>query len=235
MLRQKRAGSAAAKRSRGSRPGRVLTVLPALLVTGAIARAELPANEVVLEDSIAIEILDRTIVAFDLLGSGRLDTRLEIDEEVLWYGSRGRVAIVLTSRRLLGATPQSSDWRQERYRLDEAPARVARLSSRLAVAITPQRILGFFGSGNWAEVRLGLREAVVDARVGPGTGVIVTNRRALALSSDSGGFFETKLQIREQIESVRTLASIATVTTSERTLVFKGPSGIWSGQQRSSR
>lgn len=233
MLQRNRARAAIAERRRSWTLLRA--AMPVLLATSIGARAELPPNEVVLEDSIAVELLDRTIVAFDLLGSGRLSTRLEADEEVLWYGARGRVAIVLTSRRLLGATPRSADWREERYRLNETPARSVELSSRLAVAITPHRIFGFFGTGTWAEVGLGLREVVVDARVGPGTGVVVTNRRALALSSDSGGFFETRLQIRERIESVRTLSSIATVTTSERTLVFKGPSGSWSGQERSPR
>jgi hypothetical protein len=218
------------------RPGHVLPliVLSLVLAPGHGAHAEQSPNEVVLEDSIAVEILDRTVVAFDLQGSGRLSLRLELDEEVLWYSARGRVAIVLTSRRLLGAAPGSSAWREERYRLNETPASTAQLSSRLAIAITPQRVLGFFGR-TWAEVDLGIREDIVDQQVGPGTAVVVTNRRALGLSSDSGGFFETRLQIRERIESVRTLASIATLTTSERLLVFKGPSGIWSSEERSPR
>jgi hypothetical protein len=199
------------------------------------ANAQAVLDQVVLEDAIAVEILDRNVVAFDLQGSGRLKFRLDLDEQVLWSGARGQIAIVLTSRRLLGATPRSAAWQVERYRLNETPPPAAQLSQRLAVAVTSQRVLGFFGNGTWTEIGLGLREIVVDTQVGPGTAVVVTNRRALGLSSSSGGFFETGLQIREEIASVRTLSSIATITTSHRTLVFKGPSGRWTSEKRSPR
>jgi hypothetical protein len=204
-------------------------------LAAAQADAQAVLDQVVLEDAIAVEILDRNVVAFDLQGSGRLKFRLDLDEQVLWSGARGQIAIVLTSRRLLGATPRSAAWQVERYRLNETPPPAAQLSQRLAVAVTSQRVLGFFGNGTWTEIRLGLREIVVDTQVGPGTAVVVTNRRALGLSSSSGGFFETGLQIREEIASVRTLSSIATITTSHRTLVFKGPSGRWTSEKRSPR
>ena len=86
------------------------TAAALLLLAGAWsspapAQELLGPDEVRLQDSIAVEIVGREVVAFDLLGSGRLTTRLEIDEVVLWTGARGRVSVVLTDRRLLGATP----------------------------------------------------------------------------------------------------------------------------------
>ena len=72
-------------------------------------------------------------------------------------------------------------------------------------------------------------------RIGPAAGVIVTDRRALGISSDTGGFFETKLRLHEDIESVKALASIVTITTSQRTLLFKGPSGTWIEHKRKLR
>ena len=230
----RRRGHAHAATGRHAEIATLLGVVSALL-TAANANAQVALDQVVLEDAIAVEILDRNVIAFDLQGSGRLKFRLDLDEEVLWSSARGRVAIVVTSRRLLGATPRSAAWQVERYRLNETPPPAAQLSQRLAVAITSQRVLGFFGDGTWTEVKLSLRESIVNTHVGPGAAVVVTDRRALGLSSSSGGFFETGLQIREEIASVRTLSSIATVTTSYRTLVFKGPSGRWTSEERSPR
>jgi hypothetical protein len=192
----------------------------------------LPADGVVLEDAIAVEILDREVIAFDLTGSGRLSTRLEKGEQVLFQGARGRVAVVLTTNRILGATPASSSWQVESYRIAEDPVAHAELSQSLAVVLTSQRALALFGTGNWTEQSLGPRETVVDVTVGPGTAVVVTNRRALGVSAQTGGFFEAKLRLDEDIEAVNAISGLATVTTSERTLLFKGPSGLWTEQSR---
>ncbi len=191
------------------------------------AQRGLEPDRFVLEDTIAVEIIGREVVAFALEGSGRLTTRLELDEEVLFHAARGRVAVVLTNLRMLGATPFSASWQEERYRLTEQPLDHASLSQSLALVVTPQRALAFFGTGNWAEQSLGPRERVITTRLGPGVGVVVTQRRALGISTESGGFFETKLRLKEKIESVQALSSIATITTSQRTLIFKGPLGLW--------
>jgi len=132
---------------------------------------------------------------------------------------------------MLAATPVSSSWQEERYRLAEIPAEEALLSQGLALLVTSQRALAFFGSGNWAEKSLRPRETLVDARVGPGVGVVITDRRALGISS-RGGFFETGLRPREEIESLKTLANLATIVTSQRTLLFKGALGIWVERRR---
>ncbi len=200
----------------------------------AVAQSVDP-GEVVLEDTIAVEVIGRELVAFDLVGSGQLSERLELEEEVLFTESRGRVAVVGTNHRLLGATPQSSSWRSERYRLSEIPQQSAWISQTLVLVVTGERALAFFGTGNWAEQSIGPRERVVTTRVGPATAVVVTDRRALGISGEHGGFFATELRLNETIESVRALSSIATIVTSQRTLVFKGPSGIWTERSRTLR
>jgi hypothetical protein len=201
-------------------------------VAGAEPGQPFSLDEVVLEDAIAVEILDREVVAFDLVGSGRLSTRLQIGEEVLFRGARGRIAVVLTTNRMLGATPTSSSWQEEGYRLAEDPVSHAQLSQGLAVVLTSQRALALFGTGSWTEQSLGPRETVIEATVGPGTAVVVTDRRALGVSARTGGFFETKLRLNESIESVNAISGIATVTTSQRTLLFQGPSGVWTERTR---
>ena len=199
---------------------------------GAQIRLGADPSQVVLEDTIVVELVGRELVAFDLQGSGQLVERLEAGEEVLRTASRGRVALALTNRRALGATPASSSWRAERYRLSEVPPESAWVSQTLALVVTGERALAFFGNGNWVEQRLGPREQVQATEVGPTTAVVVTDRRALGLHVERGGFFETELRLGESIESVRALSGVATITTTQRTLVFKGPSGLWVDRRR---
>lgn len=215
---------------------RILLALPVLLLASGLsaqgaAQIARP-DEVVLEDLIAVQVLGREVVAFDLQGSGQLVERLELDEEVLHTASRGRVALVLTNRRMLGATPRSASWQSERYRLTEQPQEHAWISQSLAVVVTEKRALAFFGTGNWAEARLGPHEELRTTRVGPATAVVITDRRALGISTGTGGFFEVSLRLNEAVESVQALSDVATVTTSQRVLVFKGPSGLWVERSR---
>ena len=208
------------------RAGFVVAIAFALVGGGAEAQRALDADEVVLEDAIAIEVIDRDVVAFDLEGSGQLVERLELDEALLFQAARGRIALALTNRRLLAATPESSSWQVERYRLSEDPPGEAQISQGMALVVTQLRALAFFGTGNWAEKSLRPREQVVETRVGPGIAVVVTDRRALGISS-RGGFFETTLRPRERVESLKALSSMATLVTSQRTLIFKGALGTW--------
>lgn len=210
----------------------LLLLVPALLVSSHASAQIARPGEVVLEDQISVEVLGRELIAFDLQGSGQLVQRLELDEEVIHTAARGRVALVLTNRRVLGATPHSASWQSERYRLTETPQTEAWISQSLAVVVTEKRALAFFGTGNWAEQGLRPREQVEIVRVGPATAVVVTDRRALGISTGTGGFFETPLRVKERVESVQTLSEIATLTTSQRTLVFKGPSGLWVERSR---
>ena len=211
---------------------RVLGVCLALAVaTGAPAQNLPLRDEVVLEDAITVQLVGRELVAFDLEGSGRLVERLEIDEQLLYSGARGRVAVALTDRRALAASPESSSWRVERYRVSEAPSEYADLSQGLAIVVTGQRALAFVG-GSWAEEGLGPREAILRTRAGSGAGVVLTDRRALGVSARAGGFFEQKLRVSEEIEDVDAVSNIVTITTSERTLLFKAPTARWVEHKR---
>ena len=188
-------------------------------------------DSVQLEDVIDVEILGRDIVAVDGLGSGILIERLELGESVQWTGARGRVALVLTDRRALAATPGAGNWRAVRYRLGEAQPRFPLLAERVALLVTDQRALGFSASGGWLARNIGPHEWVRASRIGPSTAVIVTDRRALGFSP-RGRFFETDLRLHEDIESVSAGSGMARVTTSQRILVFQGSSGTWRERRR---
>jgi hypothetical protein len=182
-----------------------------------------------LEDLLQIVETSRTLLAIDAEGGGDTPERLEIDEEVVWTGSRGRVGVALTDRRILAVGTGSAAWQQTRYRRGETPPETASLGDRVALLTTEQRVLGFDGgSNNLVETSVGPGETVLDARVSANLGVVVTDRRALALSPFAGGFFETPLRLHERIEGLALGSDVATLTTSARILVFRGRTGRWS-------
>ena len=161
-----------------------------------------------------------------------MSVRLNLTERVLWSGSRGTVGVVITNERLLAVTTGSAAWQEERYQRGEAPPADALLGDRVALATTPRRVIGFLGTGNLVEYRLGPRESLRSVRVGENVGVVVTDRKAVGLSPSTGRFTETKLQLHERIESVDTRSTLATVTTNRRLLVFRAPTGAWSERRR---
>jgi hypothetical protein len=207
------------------------------LLSGALFAASpavsQPVDErVPLVDLLEIAFLGRDIV---LLGgeSGKPSVRLLKGEQVVWHGSRGIVAVVITDQRLLAAGSRSSAWQEDRYRQGEAPPAGALLGDRLALLTTAQRAVGFSGTtGNLIEYRLGPRETVVSAHVGENVAVVVTDRVALGLSPTTGGFFDTEIQLHERIERVDTRSAVATVRTSRRLLVFTASTGLWSERRR---
>ena len=212
-------------------------VLAALWLAAPAESADLApgadAGDVVLEDVIEVQVLDREVFAFDALGSGRIRLRLDEDEKVLWTGSRGRVGIAITNRRLLGASPEASFWREADLRLAETVPDQALLGGRVALALTQQRALAFAArTAKWVAAEIGPQEEVLLHRAGESTGLVITPRRALGFSANLGRFFEIKLRIHETIEDVRAGAQVATVTTSQRILVFRSPTGVWGEEKR---
>lgn len=193
------------------------------------AEADLPrGDETPLVDLLEVIVTSREIVAIDAAAGGQTAIPLQLEEQVLWTGTRGNVGVALTNRRLLAVATQSSAWQQERYRPAELAPTDALLGDRVALVVTSRRALGFIGGpGALVEYRFGPREAVLAARAGESVGVVVTTRRVLGLSPESGGFFQAELNLHERVEQVTARANLVTVTTSKRLLIFRGPSGIW--------
>ena len=206
-----------------------------MVVVSGIASARVP-SEVPLADVLNVLVLDREVLAVDARSGGQIRVSLRLNEHVHWFGSRGKVAVVLTDQRILAVAVSSGAWQQTDLQRDETPPLEAELGERIALIVTSVRILGFDGgSGNLVESRLGINEKLLQMRAGATVGVAVTDRRALALSSDAGGFFTAKIGLQERLEAVAVSANLATVTTHRRLLVFRGPTGSWEERRRTLR
>lgn len=203
----------------------------ALLAAGAL-HAQGIDGAVPLTDLLEIEFIDGRAVALDASG-GQRSEELHLGEEVLWYGSRGAVGVVITDERVLAVGTRSGGWQELRYDRAERPPADALLGDRVALVVTAKRALGFSATrGQLVEYRLGPRERIASARVGENVGVVLTDRKALGLSAVLGGFSEKRLQLEERIESVVAKSALATVRTNRRLLVFRAPTGSWSERRR---
>jgi len=197
-----------------------------LLLVAAAARAQPDAP--VLADDLQIVVLPREVLSIDARSGGQLAVPLELGEQVLWTGVRGRVGVALSNRRVLAVSTRSGAWQEARYRRTEDVPGEALLGGRVALLATRVRVIGFDGgSGNLVERELGPRELLVDRAVADNVAVAVTDRRALGLSSFVGGFFETKLRLGERLDGLAATANAATLTTSQRLLIFRAPTGTW--------
>ena len=190
-------------------------------------------DEVVLEDQIALDVIDRDVYGFDAQGGGRNHLRLELGEEVISSGSRGRVALVMTNRRALALASGAGSWREISLRVGESSQALTWLAPRVLVIATAQRILGFdSGTATWLGVDVGPHEAVTHVKLGTSTAVVVTDRHVYGLSPDAGGFFRQSLRIHERLERVSASATLGQVLTDQRILVFRSPGGVWSVEDR---
>jgi len=205
-----------------------------LFVTSSIpALAQLEPNEVELEDVIEIEVLGRDLLAYDLLGTSTLTVRLEIGESLIWQRTSGRIGLVMTDRRALAVTPDSSRWHAVRWGVHEVAPGRGFVGKRVALIVTSRRILGYDSRSRvWFEQDLGPNEEALAASVGASTAAVVTDRTAYGLSPDSGGFFGTPMEIHEEFRELRVTSNMATVRTSKRLLVFRAPVGVWSEENR---
>lgn len=214
-------------------------IVAACAVLAATAPARPPgviASDVPLADLLELIVDGRELLAIDARSGGQLATTLELEEAVLWTGSRGAVGIVLTDRRAFAVSSKSGTWQEARYLRNEELDSDVLLGDRVALLATNRRVLGFeAGSGNLIESRLGVREKVLAQRVGENSGVVVTDRRALGLSPARGGFFEIGINAQERIEAVEAKANLATVTTDSRILIFRVGTASWEERLRGPR
>ena len=202
--------------------------LVAVLALGAAADENTP-----IYDLLQILVQDGRLLAIDAESGNETSARLELGEKVLWTRERGRVGIAVTDRRMLGVATISGFWQSLVLRRREPPPRSAELGDRVALLLTPQRVLGFVGrTGNFSEASLGPHEALLQSAVGANVVVVVTDRHALGLSADRGGFFDIPMLVTERIESLTAFANHATLQTSKRLLIFRGPTGAWEEQPR---
>lgn len=186
-------------------------------------------------DVLQIQLVGRDLYAIDGRG-GVLTERLEIGETLNWRGSRGRVGIVLTDRRFLGASSNSSRWQSERYLRTENPPAEALLGEQVAVIVSNKRILGLDANrGTFAVVGLGPLERIVATEVGANVAVVVTTRRALGIAPRLGGFVEIHLTPQEKAPQISVSGNVATVLTPRRLLTFRGPAGSWGERRRKLR
>jgi len=202
-----------------------------LLPASAVGEIPLLPAEIERFDVITIERDGLNLFAFDSLTGTRSRIQLELGEEVLFEGSRGRIGIVLTDRRALGAAAGIS-WQELEYGLFESVPDFALVEDRIAVAVTDRRALGFLPDGSWVEERFDTREETTALRVGAAAGVVLTNRRALGVAPNLDHFVEIDLQLKEIIESLGARDTLATLRTNRRILVFSGPRAVWTEQNR---
>lgn len=190
-------------------------------------------DEVLIEDQIAVEVIDRDIYGFDGQGGGRNRLRLDLGERVVAEASRGLVAYVMTDRRVLGLASGLGPWRELPLRVGESVDALSWISPRVLVIATAQRILGFDArSATWLQVGVGPHERVTHVELGASTAIVVTDRRAYGFSPDAGGFFAEPLRLHEKLERVDAQATLGQVRTSQRILIFRSPSGAWTVEKR---
>ncbi len=214
---------------RGGTIGALLT----LIAFSAFSQAPLTPGDVVLEDTLSVDHIGRSLYAFDSLSGGQNQFDLDLREKVIFQGAGGRVGLVVTNRRLLAIASGQGGWRVQPLQLAEQGHTQQWISSRVALVVTPKRIIGFdAGTSSWLEVGVGPNEEVEQARVGSSTAIVLTGNNVYGMSPNAGGFFAQPLQIHEKVESVSAAATIGRVLTSQRLLIFKAGTGAWSVAER---
>ncbi|MBY0396855.1 MAG: hypothetical protein K2X91_10365 [Thermoleophilia bacterium] len=209
-----------------------LGVAVALAAARAPAQVALYPDEVDRLDVITIEQDGRDLHAFSSVTGSRGRLRLDIEEQVLFNESRGRVGIVLTTHRAIGITIHGG-FSEIRYRIAERAPERALVAQRIALVGTGRRALGFVGpAGIWIEEALTPDESIEALRAGAAVGIVVTSRRVLGLAPEVGRFASMPFQLKERLESVDAEDTLAKLRTDRRLLVFSGPGAVWTFRNR---
>ena len=187
-------------------------------------RAEVP-----LLDTIDVVIRRRSIIAVDpSVGFDVARTPLEVREEVLWSGTRGRVAMVITDKRVLAISTGTPHWQETRFWLRESLPSSVSIGDRVALVTTSHRVIGMGSSGGPLKTHeISTHEELLDVIVGDNLAVVITDKRMLGLSAFAGGFFQEAVGIHEDLDYAKASADFATVTTDRRLVIFDANSGDW--------
>jgi hypothetical protein len=208
------------------RPGSWPALLALLLAAPALADFDRGAFP--LEDRLQLLVQPRSVLAIDGETGGEREEALNLGEQVLSQGVDGRVAFVITDRRILAIAVGSGAFQQASFARGESLATPVALGDRVVLFVTNRRVIGFDGgSGNLVETRLGVRESVQRTAVADSVAVVTTTRRALGLSPFRGGFFEVPLGLDELEPRLSASGEVATLVTVERILIFRASTGSW--------
>ena len=162
----------------------VLTGLLLLISSPQRGPAQVPLfpDEFERLDVIAIERDKRDLLGFDALTGSRSVFRLDVGETILFEQTRGRVGLVLTDRRALGIAP-GAGFQAVRYSVHEDPPISALVDERIAIVVTPKRVLGFLESGPlWVEEAIPPSERVQALRPVDRAAVRARSRRRASAS-----------------------------------------------------
>lgn len=216
-----------------SPPWLVVVALMSLAQSGSSA-----SPGIAVEDQLDLVQLDRRVFLIDARGQRQRELELEIGEEVVGLDTRGLVAVVRTTSRILGTTTEISGWQELRYRVRERqnlPDRVY-LGDRVALVALPNRLMGLSTtSASWQEFPIGAREVWGSIFTGTNVAIVLTNRRAIAFAPGISQFVEITLTPQEAIEDISVRENSATLTTSKRLLIFRVGSGQWTDITRRAR
>ena len=189
-----------------------------------------------LVDLIDVIVRRREVIAVDPVRGGTKRAALLVGEDVLWSGARGKVAIVVTDRRILGTTTSHGGWHAIRLKVHESDPRSIMLGDRVALIVTDMRAIGLSAGGKTFTTNLiGTTEKPFDVVVGDNVAAMITDRRLLALSGFFPGFAETLIGVHEDVEFTSTLPNFISVGTHQRVLVFRGTTGAWAAERVSLR
>jgi hypothetical protein len=183
------------------------------------------------EDQIDLVQVDNRVLAIDARSQRTRDIQLEVGEQVIGLDTRGLVAVVRTTARVLGIGTRLSTFLEVRYRVGEraAPPTEAFLGDRVAFVPVGHRLLAMSTTTqNWLELDLGPRETIGEVYTQTNVVATTTSRRAIAFAPRLTTFAEILLTPTERVLDVSTSESSVTITTPRRILIFRAGSGQWS-------
>ena len=182
------------------------------------------------EDQIDLVEVDNRVLAIDARNQRTREIKLEIGEKVLGLDSRGLVAVIRTSARILAIGTRLAEFLEVRYRVGERamPPTQAYLGDRVAVVALDNRLLGMSTTTrSWLQLDLGPREQLGEFYTQTNVVAVTTQRRAIALAPRLTKFAEVALTPSERVLTVSTNESSITLTTPRRILIFRAGSGGW--------
>jgi len=222
--------------SAGIRPRLALWILPLL------ALLVLPVGA----DADHFHRYARTVPHIDMLSRGRelhaIDGsrirthRLGRNEKVLWIGTADRLAVAVTSDRVIAITTHWKEWQTRLFGVHESMPSTVLAGDDFVLLVTDDRVLTVSDhAGSFVETKLGSYETVDDVFIGEQVGLVLTDRRAIGFSGRLASLIDEPVGVHEDLHRAHTAFDFATVATNKRLLVFDAPTGSWHSDQLSLR